>query len=255
MKSPVAILIDVTRCIGCRACVAACMERHGVEGDPAEVRGLSARHQTTLNEPAKDVHVRRLCMHCLEPSCASVCPVGALHKSPEGPVTYDATRCLGCRYCIQACPFNVPRYEWDQAVPAVSKCDMCAERQAQGQLPACVEACPMEAALFGPRDELLAEAHRRIAAEPGKYVDRVYGEHEVGGTSVLFLSAVPFEELDFPANLAQVPLPKLTGEALERVPGIVWVGGTLLWGIWWITHRREEVARAEAEASREEVPR
>jgi formate dehydrogenase iron-sulfur subunit len=252
---PNAILIDVSRCVGCRACVAACMSRHGVEGDPFDVDDLSARSHTALRDVSDEIHVRRLCMHCLVPSCASVCPVSALRKTESGPVTYDASRCLGCRYCIQACPFGVPRYEWDEAVPAVAKCDMCAERQGRGELPACVEACPVEAATFGPRDELLAEAHRRIAAEPGKYVDHVYGESEIGGTSVLFLSPVPFDELGLPVNLAGAPLPVLTGEALHRVPGIVCIGGALLWSIWWITRRREEVAAVEAGASAEEARR
>jgi formate dehydrogenase iron-sulfur subunit len=145
-----------------------------------------------------------------------------------------------------ACPFNVPRYEWSRAVPAVRKCDMCADRFAQGQVPACVEICPAEATISGTREELLAEAHRRIAESPETYVSKVYGETEVGGTSVLFLSPVPFEELAFKVGLGTEPLPDLTWNALEKVPGVVTVGGAMLFAIWWITRRREEVAAAAA---------
>lgn len=241
---PRAILIDITRCIGCNACVEGCMAAHGQTGDAAAVTDLSAENFTAVLSRG-DVYVRRLCMHCETPSCASVCPVGAFEKTAAGPVLYDASKCLGCRYCMQACPFQVPRYEWTKRAPAVTKCDMCAERQAAGRVPACVESCPMEATVFGTRDELLAEAHRRIAESPDAYHPHVYGETEVGGTSVLFLSPVPFEELGFAVDLGDQPLPDLTGRALARVPDIVTVGGALLLGIWWITKRRDEVARVE----------
>ncbi len=203
--------------------------------------------------PTEPLHVRSLCLHCLDPSCTSVCPVGALRRTPEGPVLYDAARCLGCRYCMLACPFGVPRYEWHSATPAVRKCDLCAARRARGQAPACVEICPAEATQWGQRDELLAEARRRIAADPQGYVPRIYGEREVGGTSVLFLSPVPFETLGL-RTLGERPLPELTWVALEKVPGVVTIGGALLSAVWWITHRREEVAQAEkAQAGKESL--
>ena len=240
---PKALLIDVTRCIGCKECVRACLEAHDLGSDAEAVTGLSAHALTALSERG-DLYVRQLCRHCVTPACASVCPVEALRKTPEGPVVYDASRCLGCRYCLQACPFGVPRYEWDKSVPSVVKCDMCAARVAEGKQTACAEACPAEATVFGFRDELIAEAHRRIADNPGTYHPVVYGELDAGGTSVLFLSPVPFEEIGFP-QLGDQPLPALTAHALEKIPGIVSIGGALLAGIWWITRRREEVARAE----------
>jgi formate dehydrogenase iron-sulfur subunit len=193
-------------------------------------------------------------MHCEDPSCASACPVGAFRKTELGPVTYDESRCLGCRYCMLACPFGVPRYEWSKAAPAVRKCDMCAARLEKGLLPACVEACPAEASVAGTREELLAEAHRRIRGSPDAYYPHVYGETEVGGTSVLFLSPVPFEELGF-ATVGETPPPNLTWQALRKVPAVMSVGGAVLFGVWWITHRREQVAAAEARpaAVKEEV--
>jgi formate dehydrogenase iron-sulfur subunit len=241
-----ALLIDITRCIGCRGCVSACKEAHGLPPGDADTT-LSATALTALADLNDEVHVRKLCMHCLEPSCASVCPVGALHRTPQGAVEYSAGQCLGCRYCMLACPFGVPRYEWTSVAPAVRKCDLCAARRAQGQVPACVEICPAEATQFGERDELLAEAHRRLSASPGDYAPHVYGESEVGGTSVLFLSPVPFEQLGFRV-LGTQPLPELTWVALEKVPGVVALGGTLLSAVWWITHRREEVAAVVAAA-------
>jgi formate dehydrogenase iron-sulfur subunit len=242
---PRALLVDITRCIGCKACVAACMESHGIAGDPDAVRELSANALTALTEHG-DLFVRQLCRHCLEPSCASACPVDALRKTERGPVVYDASRCMGCRYCMQACPFNVPKYQWSSAVPAVVKCDFCAARQEQGLQTACAEACPAEATVFGTRAALLAEAQRRLAENPAAYYPQIYGAEEVGGTSVLFLSPVPFSELGFPTNVGNQPLPALTAAALGRIPSIVSVGGALLFGVWWITQRRDEVARAEA---------
>lgn len=243
---PKALLIDLTRCVGCKECVAACLVAHDMPGDADSVTGLSDTALTALREQ-DGLYVRELCRHCVTPSCASVCPVEAFRKTPEGPVVYDASRCMGCRYCMQACPFGVPKYQWHNPVPAVVKCDFCASRQAEGKQTACAEACPEAATVFGFRDELLAEAHQRIADKPETYHPHVYGETEAGGTSVLFLSPVPFEQLGFP-EVAGTPLPELTEAALSRIPGILSIGGALLFGIYWITHRREEVARAEQTA-------
>jgi formate dehydrogenase iron-sulfur subunit len=195
------------------------------------------------------VFVRRFCMHCQEPTCASVCPVGALHKTATGPVVYDAGKCMGCRYCMMACPFGVPRYEWKAVLPKVKKCTMCAPRQAKGLQPACTEVCPVQAGIFGERDDLLKEAEKRLREEPAKYIQHIYGKNEVGGTSVLYLSAVPFEQLGLPANLPTDPMPLLTYRVLSKIPNLVTLGGALLGGIWWITNRREEVAKAEKKES------
>lgn len=245
---PVGLLFDMVRCSGCRKCVAACMEGHGFQGNPKDVVELSAHAYTAIVEK-DDYSIRNLCRHCISPSCASVCPVGALQKTEEGPVVYDVDRCIGCRYCMVACPFNIPRYEWDNPVPAVRKCDMCIERLRAGEMPACAAACEYEATLFGTRTELLEEAHNRIEEDPDEYYDHVYGETEIGGTSVLFLAPHPEEALGYKPILGNKPLPGLTLKQLNRVPSIVIGGGAALMAIWWITNRRDEVAFAEGRSS------
>jgi len=155
---------------------------------------------------------------------------------------------MGCRYCMVACPFGVPRYEWDRVwAPRVKKCPMCAPRQAKGLKPACTEVCPVQAGVFGEREDLLREAESRLKQEPAKYIQHIYGKQEVGGTSVLYLSAVPVEQLGLPANLPNDPLPGYTYRVLSKIPNLVTVSGALLAGIWWLTRRREEVASAERE--------
>ncbi len=242
-----AMLIDITLCVGCNSCQEACKKANGLpEG---EEKKLSATAYTALEEH-DGVFVRRMCQHCESPTCASVCPVGAFTKTPEGPVVYDEAKCIGCRYCMQACPFQVPRYEWSSTYPRIQKCVFCHDRVARGLQPACAEACPTGATKFGDRDELIAEALKRIAAEPAKYVNKIYGQHEVGGTSILYVSGVPFEQLGFKTQLEATALPTLTWNALSKIPGVVSVGGVLLAGIWWITNRRVEVQRYEQELRR-----
>ncbi len=184
-------------------------------------------------------------MHCVEPTCASVCPVGALQKTPLGAVIYEEPRCIGCRYCMLACPFQVPSYEWAQRLPRVKKCNLCYERQVAGKVTACSEACPTGATITGDRDALIAEARRRLSERPTGYYQRIYGVAEVGGTSVLFISAVPFGQIGLKTNLPKEALPALTWRALSLVPNVATVGGVLLGGVYWITHRRDEVAAAE----------
>jgi len=241
MASTRAILVDIAKCIGCRSCEQACKQIHGF---PAETEYKLSTTALTIVEDHGDRFVRKMCMHCQDPACASACLVGALKKSATGPVTYDASKCIGCRYCLVACPFGVPRYEWAKLVPYVKKCDMCAERQAKGQLPACVEACPVQASISGSREEILEEAQRRILND-SKYAKHIYGSEEAGGTSVFFISDVPFEKLGFTAPPKQ-PLPLLTATALGDGPTVILVGGALLSGLYWITQRRALVALAEA---------
>jgi len=268
-----AILVDTTKCIGCGACATACKVVNGLPLEPADAAkapspetvsesdlvtfaqsngepggGLSA---TALNvvEQRGGVFVRRFCMHGLEPTCVSVCPVGALRKTAAGPVTYDADRCMGCRYCMMACPFGIPRYEWHVVLaPKIRKCTMCVPRLARGLQPACIAVCPVQASIFGEREELLQEAASRLKQNPTGYVQHIYGQEEVGGTSTLYLSAVPFEQLGFRVNVPHDPLPMYTYRVLSKIPNVVTLGGALLAGIWWITNRREEVREAEEDS-------
>lgn len=237
-----AILVDITRCIGCQSCAVACKENRGFPAEP-ETR-LSPTAYTVVQERGGRF-VRRMCMHCEHPTCESVCPVGAMEKLASGPVIYHQEKCMGCRYCLQACPFQVPAYEWDKLAPYVRKCDMCYQRVERGEAPVCFGACPTGAVEFGKRPDLLAEAHRRIR-EQENGVRYIYGENEVGGTGVIFLSDVPFERLGFPTGLGEDPLPALAATALSEAPLVATVGSALLAALYWITKRRREVALAEA---------
>lgn len=213
----VGVLTDLTLCIGCRRCEWACAQQNKLPYGPlescddqsmlAQMRRPDAEHFTVINRypaPAwreQPLDVKVQCMHCEHPACVSACIVGALEKNPLGPVTYDAWKCIGCRYCMVACPYQIPAYEYDNALtPKVMKCTMCPERTLdQGKLPACAEICPREAILFGRRDELLELAHERLARQPERYHPEVYGEHEVGGTSWLLIADRPATECGIPA--------------------------------------------------------
>jgi formate dehydrogenase iron-sulfur subunit len=246
MPESKAFLFDVTMCILCGACGAADKERNQLppfDGDIGQER-LSANAFLVINK-VQDRGVRHSCMHCVTPTCASVCPVGALEKTQIGAVIYHKDICMGCRYCMAACPFKIPRYEWDKALPYVRKCDFCYGRIINGQSPACAEVCPTGALTFGNRGDLIQEARKRFKAASPTYVDHIYGESEIGGTSLLIISDIAMEKLGYPGDLAENPLPSLTWAALEKVPNVVFLGGAFLTGLWWITKRREEVIAAE----------
>ncbi len=237
-----ALLVDITKCIGCRQCEQACREGHGQPLDqPAKLTATAF----TIIEEHGDKFVRRMCQHCEEPACASACLVGALTKSELGPVVYNEKKCMGCRYCMVACPYQVPKYEWNKLAPYMRKCDMCYDRLSKGQQTRCAEACPTGATMFGDRDDLLQEAHKRIVENPA-YVKHIYGETELGGASVLYLSDVPFEKLGFAVPPNDGPMPTLSAAALGDTPTVVLVGGSLLAGLYWITQRRREVLLAES---------
>ncbi|HTX20211.1 MAG TPA: 4Fe-4S dicluster domain-containing protein [Bacteroidota bacterium] len=246
------LLIDVSKCVGCRECARACAEVNGLPAEDADE--LSATHYTVVQSYFNDqTFVRRLCMHCEEPTCASVCLVGAIKKTDLGPVVYDESKCIGCRYCMQACPFEVPRYEWSKLSPRIQKCKMCYERVSAGGKTACAEACQFDATVFGDRDDLIREAQKRMAASPGTYVDHIYGLTEAGGTSVLFISNIPFEKLGFPMDLPNTSMPKLSWRVLSQVPKYSVAAGVLLFGIHWITARRAEVAEFERDEARKKL--
>jgi formate dehydrogenase iron-sulfur subunit len=252
MTTSKALLIDITKCVGCGECTRACAAANHLPEE--EAHELSATHYTVLKDFGNDeIHVRRMCMHCSEPTCVSACLVGAFTKMETGAVLYDESKCIGCRYCMQACPFEVPRYEWSSLVPRVQKCRMCYERVSSGQPTACAEACQFGATNFGNRDEMISEARKRINENPGQYIDYIYGLKEAGGTSVLYISAIPFQKLGFPTNVPDEPIPNLSWRVLSQIPKYTVAAGIVLFGINWITARRTDVARFEAEERRKQL--
>jgi Fe-S-cluster-containing dehydrogenase component len=234
-RDPYGCLVDLTRCVGCRKCEQACNEVNQLPApDMAfDDRRVFEAHRrpddkafTVVNRYCSGnlddrgrlvpTFVKIQCMHCQDPACASACPTGALRKHESGAVRYDVSKCIGCRYCMLACPFQIPAYEYDEALtPRVRKCTFCLERLEKENLkPACASICPQEVIEFGRRGDLIAEARRRIDRDPGRYVPHIYGENEVGGTCWLYLSGVPFEQLGF-QTLSDRPLPQTT-ETLQR---------------------------------------
>ena len=256
-----AVLVDTTRCAGCRGCEAACSESNQLPV-PAKA-GLDAifdaRRRTDVgvytvvnraSAKAKDGDARFVktqCMHCLDPACASACLAKALEKTAAGPVVYHKERCLGCRYCMVACQFDIPKFEFESAAPYINKCSFCAERQEQGLLPACTSVCPTGALQFGHREAMLEEARTRIYQNPDKYVHHVYGEEEAGGTSWLYITDLPFEKLYFRTDLGPTSPPELTRTALAAVPFVLTLWPPLLMGLYTFSKRRAEASKSEDE--------
>ncbi len=237
----VGMLYDATRCIGCKACMVKCKEANELPPDPGgkmgaiydapdDLTGYTKNVIKLYREGDKISYMKAQCMHCVDPACVSVCMIGAFRKDKQGIVSYDPGMCVGCRYCMMACPFNVPKYQWDVAFPKIVKCEMCRHRLAEGKLPACVEACPREAVIFGKLEDLKADARNRLAAEPDRYFPKVYGETDGGGTQVLYLSAagIPFEKLGLP-DIGDQPLPELS-ETLQHAVYQGFVAPIVLYG-------------------------
>ncbi len=257
------VLFDNTRCIGCRKCEEDCNKVNELPAPERPFNDLSvmdtkrrtdARTYTIVNrfDDVSKANVKRplyrkvQCNHCLEPACASACFVSAFTKTPKGAVIYDESVCVGCRYCMIACPFEIPTYEYDSAfTPRVMKCTMCSPRIEKGLLPGCVEACPTEALTYGKRTDLLKVARGRISKFPDRYVNHIYGENEMGGTSWLYLSAVPFKEVDMREDLGVTPAPQLTSGALSAVPIVAGLWPVLLTGIYAMNKRKEKIAKEE----------
>jgi Fe-S-cluster-containing dehydrogenase component len=255
------VLFDNTRCIGCRKCEAGCNKVNELPAPEKPFSDLSvlddsrrttAQSYTIVNRyddfgvTAGPLYSKVQCNHCLEPACASACFVRAFTKTRSGAVTYDESVCVGCRYCMIACPFEIPAYEYNKAfTPRVMKCTMCYPRISKGLLPGCVEACPTEALTYGRRQDLLWIGRERIRRFPSRYVDHIYGENEMGGTSWLYLSSVPFKDIGMREDLGTVPAPKLTSGALSAVPIVVGLWPVLLTGIYAIHKRKESIASSE----------
>ena len=249
-KEFVGVLVDTTRCIGCRACEVACGQANGMavpdvetDGALAAERKTSDKQWTVVNryETEKgEVFVKKQCLHCWQPACAAACLTNAMNKTKEGPVVWRPNKCMGCRYCMVSCPFDIPKFEYHEWNPRIQKCTMCYGRLQEGKRPACVEACPTDALMFGQKRELMEIARVRIYNHPGHYVHRIYGEHEVGGTGWLYLSAVPFDQLGFRTDLGTKPFPEYTREFLYAVPVVFFGLPTLLVGLRLMADRAEK---------------
>jgi len=256
-----AFLIDMTKCTGCRGCQVACKQWNQLEAEETSFfSGEGYQNPPAMSEKTftrikfrdyqkngqnEFAFYKEMCMHCNEPACASVCPVGAFQKTAEGPVVYQADRCIGCRFCMIACPFGVPKYEWSKALPLVKKCTGCYSRVKAGMKPACATACPT-AISYGPRAEMLKEAERRLSAHPDRYIQKVYGKEEAGGTSVIYLTSLPFDELGF-KRVTLRPLPGYTWQALRLVPAAFLTVGGGLSALSWITHCKERLKKEREE--------
>lgn len=224
------MLYDATLCIGCKACVVACKEFNKMPADgstlgsiydaPTDLNGKTKNVIALYKGDGKQSYMKKQCMHCIDPACASVCMLGSFKKRPLGIVTWDSSKCIGCRNCMVACHYNIPKFEWFETFPKMVKCELCSHVTADGteagakptgKQPGCCSVCPRKAVVFGKYSDLVAMAESRVKANKGKYEeDRVYGITEVGGTQVLYLAAagVPFDKL----GLVKIdePIPELS---------------------------------------------
>lgn len=268
------VLVNLTKCIGCGSCTVACKmynanqwidERAATSGEHAEladenwtvIRKFRVSQPVTVADsdtnnkidrtnynPEIWRFVKRQCMHCKEPGCVSSCFAKAFQKTEAGPVIYYPNNCVGCRYCMLACPFKIPKFEWDKTIPVITKCVMCNNRIAKGQQPACVSVCPTNVMKFGDRDELLAEA-KELVGNDSRYVKHIYGEEEAGGTSWIYVSDTPFAQLGFKMDVPKKPIPSYTSTYMHSTPifGAIWA--LILTGIYFFTKRKEHVKTAE----------
>ncbi|MCK9450596.1 MAG: 4Fe-4S dicluster domain-containing protein [Bacteroidales bacterium] len=211
------ILYDSVKCKGCYGCEFDCAWQHGLaepgEVDDTIIRKTDETRRTVINlyQTSKGpVYVKRQCMNCNDPACGSACLTQAMHKTIDGPVIWRENRCMGCRYCMISCPYDMPKFEYHSTNPKIQKCDLCYDLQQEGEEPACAYNCPNGALLFGTRRELIAEANKRILENPADYYPHIFGEHEAGGSSWMYLSPVPFEELGFNTKIQNISYPSLT---------------------------------------------
>jgi formate dehydrogenase iron-sulfur subunit len=233
------VLYDSTRCVGCQTCESSCATANNLPESTDElkvgvIRKTDEKRRTVINAfntSKGEVYSKKQCMHCNEPACTAACLTQAMYKTKEGPVIWRANKCMGCRYCMVSCPFDIPKFEYHSANPKIQKCEMCYERQKDGKKPACVENCPAEALFFGTRRELIKEARKRIQENPDQYTDHIYGEHEAGGTGILQLSSVPFNELGLNISLQNSSYPSLSKGFLYSVPTIFVLWPAILLGI------------------------
>jgi Fe-S-cluster-containing dehydrogenase component len=253
-KEFMGILVDTTCCVGCQSCTEACAEANNLSEpdldaiDAGIERNTSEKQWTLVNKfevNDEEIFVKKQCMHCNQPACATACPTKALVKTEEGPVIWRADKCMGCRFCMVSCPFEMPKFEYDSPNPKIQKCRMCFERLQEGEEPACVSECPEEAIVFGKRRDLIKEARKRIYENPDLYHDHIYGEHEVGGTGYLYLSSVPFEQIGMRTDLGATPYPEYTKTFLYSVPVVLTLWPAFLLALNKATKRDESDSQGE----------
>ena len=254
-KEFVSVLVDTTRCIGCRNCEVACATENGLpipdNKDKTvfeEVRDMTPDQWTVVNRFDTEtgrIFVKKQCMHCNQAACSTACLTQAMYKTENGPVIWRASKCMGCRFCMVSCPFVVPKFEYHSANPKIQKCILCYERLEDGGIPACVESCPVDALQFGSRREMVRIAQNRVADYPDQYVDHIYGQDEVGGTGWLYLSAVPVEQSGFRDDLCHEPVPALTQNFLYAVPVVFLLWPAFLNGMRYMKTEDEEAQIAE----------
>ncbi len=258
------VLVDTTICVGCRNCEWACKVAHDIPTDGIDSyadrtvfkkqRRPDDKALTVVNEypcvknPLLPINVKVQCMHCDKPACVSACIVGAINKHDDGSVVWNTDKCIGCRYCMVACPFQVPTFEYEKAIqPEIRKCDFCINRTKLDKLPACIDICPVEAMSYGPRSEIIKLARDKIKRYPDRYINHIYGEHEVGGTSWIYLAGKEFYEIGFP-KLSNKAAPGVS-EAIQHgifayfVPPVMFY--SMLGAIMWINKRRKEIEEEE----------
>jgi len=255
-----ALLLDMTKCTGCRGCQTACKQWHNLKAEKTEFFGgdgyqnpanLSSNtytlvkfHEVVENNVFKNWAFMKLqCQHCLTPACVSACLVGALEKKGNGPVVWNSSKCIGCRYCMLACPYDVPKYQWDNINPEIRKCNLCFDRIDEKLEPSCAKTCPSDAILFGDRNALINIAEKRLFENPEKYHNHIYGQDEVGGTCILSISSIPLEDISYPKNLTTKPLTSRTSPTMNAItPTAIGIGAFLgLFAI--LVNRKNKIAR------------
>lgn len=258
------VLVDFTRCVGCRSCEAACNKEQGLP-KPAlpfdDLTVLDHKRRTTegaytvvnrYDIPGEEHPLFRKfqCNHCNEPACLTSCFVKAYTKTPEGAVVYDPTVCVGCRTCMVACPFYVPAYSYSSVLnPVIKKCIFCYDTRLKfGRPPACVESCPREVMTFGKRKDMIKMGHQRIRNNPDLYVDHIYGENEVGGTAWMYLSSAPFEHVGFDTHLGNQPILSYVKEFLTIVPMVLTIWPALFAGFHILATRKDALKNEEHSA-------